>query len=874
MNRTLVAGLGSTLVLLFLTIVFAPPLDKMEEQLIDARYKLRGEVAADTNIVLLYFDNDDIAALGGWPLRRNYYALLINVLNQAGASVVGVNIFFGEHNLEFPEYDALLATAAARCGNVVFSSYYRALTDSPPSRSRVLVPTQFAVPPTSTGLYGENLQLPFPELLIGAAGIGITNLINGSSGKLPLFVRDSSGTLLSFSVELLRLYENISRHDVRFDNQSIHFASGGPVRSIDFQGQGIVTLNYPGSLHSFRTFRSVEVLRSFELRRIGQEPTIDLTSLQNKIIIIGIIGEGRSTFVQSPFTSEFPPMAIHATAIDNTLQDRFLVVANDTQTVLLALGLVLLSLLALFRLREERGVPVMLLIMILYVALSQVLFIFFSFVLPIVRPFIVLLGTAFVTILIEHRSMRNKMSILESQKASIESSLRERELRLQMLERELLDEKETNEPGRQSELVDEIRKYKQDIQRLSEQVADMVKYEAPTDEESDKAMEFEGIVYHGSGKMREVTALITKIAESDANVLILGESGTGKELVARAIHHRSKRNGRQFVAVNCGAIAETLLESELFGHERGAFTGAVKDKMGRFETADGGTVFLDEIAETSEAFQVKLLRILQEGEFERVGSSVTTKVNTRVLAASNKNIKELVEKKKFREDLYYRLNVLTVELPPLRERRSDSSLLVENFLRREDPALSVSKTVMDALLQYLWPGNVRELESAVKRASILAKSEKRSLIQLKDIPEAISASIRAQMDIEDQILESLRSRKFSRNSISETALELGGLNRGTVAEYFRGRCFRSFFENSWNRKTAAHDLAGSSEPEVLDRVEKKLQDYLTNVVERITMGQTFEYTKPKLKSKYKNLPQRYHSILDEVVCAYLQGKWS
>jgi transcriptional regulator with GAF, ATPase, and Fis domain len=233
----------------------------------------------------------------------------------------------------------------------------------------------------------------------------------------------------------------------------------------------------------------------------------------------------------------------------------------------------------------------------------------------------------------------------------------------------------------------------------------------------------------------------------------------------------------------------------------------------------------------------------------------------------------MVSEKRFREDLYYRLNVFSVELPPLRERKGDIPLLAEHFAKQEEGSLSLSSTVVDAFLQYRWAGNVRELQSAITRAGIMARSDGRTLIQLRDIPEEIAAAAKGEVDIEDQILEILRGKKFSRSSISETAEELGGLNRGTVAEYFRGICFNHFFESSWNHEKAVELISRSDDPEIRDRVQKKLREYLANVIEGLPPGQDFGLARKSLRPKYKNLPQRYHTILDEVIRAYLLGRW-
>jgi len=224
-----------------------------------------------------------------------------------------------------------------------------------------------------------------------------------------------------------------------------------------------------------------------------------------------------------------------------------------------------------------------------------------------------------------------------------------------------------------------------------------------------------------SEKIRQVFNLVEKVAKTDASVLLLGESGTGKELVARAIHGKSKRKNKPLITVNCAALTETLLESELFGHEKGAFTGAYARKLGRFELADQGTIFLDEIGEISPAIQAKLLRVLEEKKFNRVGGVETIQVDTRVIAATNKDLEQNVKTGKFREDLYFRLNVFPIWIPPLRERREDIPLLVEYFLNKYHyQGEKLSPDLMDQLINYDWPGNVRELKNVLERAMILS----------------------------------------------------------------------------------------------------------------------------------------------------------
>jgi two-component system response regulator HydG len=290
--------------------------------------------------------------------------------------------------------------------------------------------------------------------------------------------------------------------------------------------------------------------------------------------------------------------------------------------------------------------------------------------------------------------------------------------------------------------------------------------------------------------------LVRQVAPSTATILIQGESGTGKELIADAIHHGSPRRERAFIKVNCAALPETLLESELFGHERGAFTGAVARKEGRFELAEGGTLFMDEIGEISPAMQAKLLRVLQSGEFERVGGTRTLTADVRLIAATNSDVAALVREKRFREDLYYRLNVITIQLPPLRARQDDIPLLAHHFLRKY--AAKNAKTVggfaeeaLDILQTYAWPGNVRELENVIERAVVLTRS---SVISPADLPEALVGADQAARhlvisigtpleEVEDRLIEeTLRYTKGDKT----LAAKLLGIATRTIYRRVKG----------------------------------------------------------------------------------------
>jgi len=299
--------------------------------------------------------------------------------------------------------------------------------------------------------------------------------------------------------------------------------------------------------------------------------------------------------------------------------------------------------------------------------------------------------------------------------------------------------------------------------------------------------------YHGiigkSEEMMEIFGMIDEIADSDATVLITGETGVGKELVANAIHKTSSRENKPFIKVNCAVLPENLLASELFGHVKGAFTDAVKDRVGRFELADGGTIFLDEIGEIPLQMQTQLLRILQEGTFERLGDSETKKVNVRVIAATNKNLETAIEQKKFREDLFYRLNVLPVNVPPLRERTSDILLLTQFFVEKYSQKYNkkvkdVSPDAIDLLMTYNWPGNVRELENAIEYSFIRAKRADAvclcclppNIRPSKKCNEKVSVAEIEKDEKAEQLLALLRNNDWNKSKVAKIL----GVDRSTI----------------------------------------------------------------------------------------------
>lgn len=337
--------------------------------------------------------------------------------------------------------------------------------------------------------------------------------------------------------------------------------------------------------------------------------------------------------------------------------------------------------------------------------------------------------------------------------------------------------------------LDELLLTVQKAVKMQQLVSEVATLREELDQETDAVDNLIGQSRH----MQDVFKLIGKVADSDITVLIQGESGTGKEVVARAIHNNSRRSNRPFIKINCGSIPEHLMESELFGHEKGAFTGAIYQKPGKFELAHSGTVFLDEIGELPLHTQVKLLRVLQEKEFERVGGTKCIKVDVRILAATNRNLKTMVEEGNFREDLYYRINVVNIKIPPLRERKDDISLLVNHFLNKYTKKYNkeisgIYQNAMTSLVNYNWPGNVRELKNICEQAVVMSRS---AAIMFEDLPLPLNGDLMLGNNHSNSLPLVINKNKTLKEVVAEVEKQmiLAALNA-----------------NNWNRQETAKAL--------------------------------------------------------------------
>jgi DNA-binding NtrC family response regulator/CHASE2 domain-containing sensor protein len=796
------------LLLSFLGLYFAKGIgDYTNEKIESLFYLIGGERPPDSNIVIIHITEEDLQKLGAWPLKRSYYALLINQLTQLNAKKIGLEIFISGKVASQSVYNKLLDSEIKNSGKVILAS-------------------------TAEG-YNKNyndgkILFPEPKTEIKNIRTGHINFIEDGGLFIPLRINYNNTSEPSFALALSGLdevYKNISKIKINF-------------------------------LSEWKKFKNYSLLEFFEL---SDRKNTNKSFFNGKIIIIGVSDDLIATHVSSAFEDRVPGVAIHAFALDNLIQKRYI------KTNLLPFSAFLIVLiLSGFVLFEPKSNAVYryLIFGLSFILISFILFYYFYYE---IHYALYLIPFVFISALdLTSYFFKRKIFLtgVLNESGMLKKALEKKESQLLRLQKEL----NVSGENASQEVIEKIAQLKLYVEELKVRQAD--------DQPSlpniieDRIENFRGLVYR-SKQMASLVNMIKKVAPEEATVLLLGESGTGKELVANIIHQLSKRKENNFVAFNCAALSETLLESELFGHVKGAFTNAISDKTGRFEAADKGTIFLDEIGETTENFQSKLLRILQNGEYEKVGSSKTLHVSVRIIAATNKKLDQLVKEKKFREDLYYRLNVIKIELSSLRERKEDIEILANYFLKKENNNLILSKAVVDQLKVYSWKGNVRELESAIKRASIFAKSGNRNIIKLGDLPEEITS--KSVLNIDEVILESLREKEFSHTSINETAKELE-LSRTLISENFRGIVLKTICLNEFNINKTIDILSPNGNNKSKGKINVKIRTFLSNIEKDVLECNNMEFdeVKKKLNYKYKNLPQKFHPYLDEIIKTYLR----
>jgi transcriptional regulator with PAS, ATPase and Fis domain len=693
---------------------------------------------------------------------------------------------------------------------------------------------------------GKNPIFPMKMLRSTLAGMGFSNL--GSTAmvrEVPINIVYNDSNYRSFGLELARIYgERLAEMNIRIT------------------GKSFLKLNHFGDANNLESYSLTEFFQNFTRDTFS----LDLT---RKIVMLGVVAPGKSTTIATPLSKALPASLIHATVAENIIEGNYL---REAPLIVQWLVIFIMALLAwiIWHLKNFRIIIATSVFgVFLLIIIALVFFKYFFITLPLIMPFLIYILSHSYIYASRHRSQSaaslQQQSLLEQHISLKETELAEAQNKLKEFQGQLTYTEKHSE-----EILQLAKDRKKSILQLESEIRDLRSY-MKTPVVLPQPDEFEDIIHAPDSRLTEVLNLVQRISTDDITVLIMGETGSGKEMIARAIHNTSQRSTKAFIAVNCGALTETLLESELFGHEKGSFTGASSRRRGRFELANGGTIFLDEITETSPAFQAKLLRVLQEGIFERVGGEQSLKVDVRVITASNRDVQTLMENGEFRSDLFYRLNGFQIKIPPLRERKQDIPLLAEHFLGKHgyEPVESFSDQVIEIFKKYTWPGNVRELENVIRRAAILANSDNRKIIRFSDLPEDFqkaelsAAPEQAYQALEDQILETLRSFHFSHSAITQTAKALGNKDRGTITEHLRGICFQEFVQQNFDIEVTARSVAASEDPEVVEQVKKKIIGYLTNLQPLPELPD--DDSDIQQLSQFKGLPKKYHSYLIQVI---------
>ncbi len=893
-----------------------------EDKTLDLRFALRNPIPTDSRLILIDSDDTSVAALGRWPWDRAVHALMVEILSSVGAKAIAYDVVFSVpssvSDLRFMKVIAQAKNVYLPIGVELFAPGSEGVSEAELAQMQSLlsgVLGSSGLPWLADGNSGDLLvtgKLFMSSADLTAAAVGVGHIASnrdpdGVIRRVPLVVRVKDRLLPAFSLRVAMDVLGVKPQNVaivpgRYVQLSGVEADPRKQIRIPIDERGQMLVNYAGKwTETFLPHYGFSEVLGLAATPEGRRKIEARFKGATVLILTTATGFDLKTV---PLELAVPGGTVHANALNTILTARWL---YSPSTAEVSLWVVLMGVAGALVVSGRfwklplAGVAAG---NVVYLGLAIVAFQLFGRVLPIVAPMTAFLLSVVVVPVQGQARVRARLARLERQIRDTESALTASRARLESHDREFdvaIDEaRRLREAARETaEKVHEVEAKTRDldgalqkahverdrlvaqVEELEQRLQDMRPMTPAstvilsTDEEAVRAeAEAYGIVI-GDRRMIEVFQMVKKVAPASSAVLLTGETGTGKELVARALHALSPRGHGPFVAVNMAAITETLAESELFGHVKGAFTGAHADKKGRFEQADRGTLFLDEIGELSPDLQAKLLRVLQSGEVDRVGGADPRHVDVRIIAATNRNLEEEVRAKRFREDLYYRLNVVQVVLPPLRDRPDDVQRLARHFLREfadraGKPILGFSERAMQTLRRQEWRGNVRDLRNAVERAVVFADdtviseadlglgtpSEAVGRVILAGAANTASASGR-DISGDGAFLDFMRESRFEIDLVAKRL----GISRGTVASRFKGLCFQTIVARDGLIADAAADLAGAKDP----RVEAKVREYYDNLMETAREFPNAEVAVLECRRRFKNLPQRYFPAVEQLI---------
>ncbi|HEV8242521.1 MAG TPA: sigma 54-interacting transcriptional regulator [Nitrospirales bacterium] len=915
-RRLLPAGAASGLVVVILLWLWPWAFQGWEDKTLDLRFGLRQAIPTDSRIVLIDCDDTSVATLGRWPWDRAVHALMVEILTAAGAKAIAFDVVFSvpsaDSDLRFMKAMAesrrvylpigvdLIPAEAAKSNEAVLAHGQDVLANTLGVAGLPWVAGRDAGHLLVTG----RVFMPSADLAAAAAGVGHIASNRDPDGvirRIPLMVKVQDRLMPAFSLRVAMGALDVNPEQVTIvpgrhvELQGINGDLRRIVRiPVDERGQMLINYAGPWTEIFLPHYGFSRVLamagmpdgrREIEARFKGATVLIVATATGFDLKAV-------------PLGGAAPGGLVHANALNTIFTERWLRPSSSLATFLAVLLMGLVGALAVstrswaFALARVGGAG------LLYIVATIVLFNVFGQVLPLIAPLVAFLGAVVVIPIYEQATVRMRLGALERQMRDAEAALATSRSRLAAHDAEFdraIDEAQklreaSLEPTSQVQEMEaklqaldhalhkahtQRDRLVAQVEELEQRVLDLrpVTILPPADLNHDQQVarsecEAHGLIT-GDRRMLEVFQMIKKVAAVSSPVLLTGETGTGKELLAQALHALSPRATGPFVAVNMAAITETLAESELFGYVRGSFTGAYADKKGRFEQADRGTLFMDEIGELPFDLQTKLLRVLQAGEVDRVGGSTPRKVDVRIIAATNRNLEEEVRVKRFREDLYYRLNVVQITLPPLRERPKDVELLAQHFLNQfaaqaGKSIVGFSERAMEVLRCQEWRGNVRDLRNAIERAVVFAEGQvvTETDLSLSAPVQTVGRAVLAGPAVRDisgdgAFLEIMRELRFEIDAVAQRL----ALSRGTVASRFKGICFQAIISHEGRITEAAAEVAGAKD----SRVESKVREYYNNLMESAKQFPNADLAILECRRRFKNLPQRYFPAVEQLI---------
>lgn len=856
----------STLII-FALISFADELfQDWENKTLDYRFKLRAEGPVSPEIVMIDINDQSMAALGRWPWHRSLHAEMIDLLSESGAAVIGYDILFNQSASEME--DVRLETAIRKAGNLYLPTGFEL------SKKDALSPLLSVIREIG----------PLARFKNAAAGIGHISSNRDPDGTIrqaPLLVNQDGNPFPAFALTLVQGYLQNTQvtPSLSAQNKILLTNKGRQKMTIPVNKSGLMRINYAGPwVSTFSHYSFADILQTWKDE--GSRPALR-TAFSGKILLISNTATGFD-LKPIPLESDYPGGGIHANIINTILTGDYLWEPDVIFNFGLSLFLATLISTLLFYKQDHSALPLGLLLTLLYLALTQLSF-QQGFNLPVLFPVLTLILSTLSSLRYQnHHSVQKVVQLTEDKKQASEIFQADLE-QLEKAKNHLLKEKQG--------LVEKNKGLVERVDQFS-----MAKInKTPALQDNLEALRKEAAV-HGlvtqNRSLLESFAQIKKTASTPLSILILGETGTGKECIAKIIHAMNTKTKKRMVTVNMPAISKTLFESAMFGHVKGAFSGAHADQPGKFKEADGSTLFLDEIGEIPPEIQAKLLRAIETGQIDRVGATQPDQVTIKVISATNQALEEQIKKKIFRLDLFQRLTGQIIKIPPLRKRKEDLEDLTHYFLEQLAFKNGGTRKVLseDARIKikaYDWPGNVRELKTSIEKAVVL--SEKNALISAADLGlgqagEKASPPLPGEAQIHSELprtavvlpedkyhadrdfLRLLRQNKFNKTRTGKCL----DRSTGMVGSRFRGICLKTLNEHQQDLKKAAQAL---SEPgEDASEMEKFIQEYYSNLIQSIQGFKDSKTAVDRCKTVlFKNIKMTYRTHMIALVENYFDS---